>query len=59
MLEQGLDVDVAVVDFAMPTMNGAALAQAARGLRPGLPIVFASGYADIAAFDTLPSAIIR
>jgi signal transduction histidine kinase len=58
MLEQGLDVDVAVVDFAMPTMNGAALARAARGLRPGLPIVFASGHADIGAFDTLPSAII-
>jgi signal transduction histidine kinase len=58
MLEQGLNVDVAVVDFAMPTMNGVALAQAAWRLRPGLAIVFASGYADTAAFDTLPGAII-
>jgi signal transduction histidine kinase len=58
MLEQGLNVDVAVVDFAMPTMNGAALAQAAWRLRPGLAIVFASGYADTATFGTLPGTII-
>jgi hypothetical protein len=28
-------------------MNGASLAQAARRLQPGLPIVFASGYAEL------------
>jgi DNA-binding LytR/AlgR family response regulator len=39
-------------------MNGAALAQAARRLRPDLPIVFASGYAEAAAFDALPGATI-
>jgi hypothetical protein len=43
MLEQGMTMDVAVVDFAMPRMNGGALARAARRLQPGLPIVFASG----------------
>jgi signal transduction histidine kinase/ActR/RegA family two-component response regulator len=58
MLEQGMTVDVAVVDFAMPRMNGAALAQAARRLQPGLPIVFASGYADTAAFEAVPGATI-
>ena len=58
MLEQGMTVDVAVVDFAMPLMNGAALAQAARRLRPGLSIVFASGYADTAAFEAVPGATI-
>jgi signal transduction histidine kinase len=58
MLERGMTVDVAVVDFAMPAMNGAALAHAARRLRPGLPIVFASGYADTAAVDAVPGATI-
>ena len=58
MLEQGMTVDVAVVDFAMPRMNGAAPAQAARRLQPGLPIVFASGYADTAAFEAVPGATI-
>jgi len=58
MLEQGKTMDVAVVDFAMPRMNGAALAQAARHLQPGLPIVFASGYADTAAFEAVPGTTI-
>jgi CheY-like chemotaxis protein len=58
MLEQGISADVAVVDFAMPVMNGAVLAEAARRLRPGLPIVFASGYAKTAAFDAIPGATI-
>jgi DNA-binding LytR/AlgR family response regulator len=53
-----MTVDVAVVDFAMPRMNGAALAQAARRLQPGLPIVFATGYADTAAFEAVPGAAI-
>jgi CheY-like chemotaxis protein len=43
MLEQDISVDVAVVDFAMPIMNGAALAEAARRLRPGLSIVSRAG----------------
>jgi len=58
MVEQGMTMDVAVVDFAMPRMNGAALARAARRLQPGLPIVFASGYADTAAFEAVPDATI-
>jgi CheY-like chemotaxis protein len=41
--------DLMIVDFAMPGMNGAEVAKAARERRPDLPIVFASGYADTAA----------
>jgi CheY-like chemotaxis protein len=44
--------DLMLVDFAMPGMNGAELAAAALILKPGLPIVFASGYADIAQVET-------
>jgi DNA-binding LytR/AlgR family response regulator len=53
-----MTVDVAVVNFAMPSMNGAVLAQAARRLQPGLPIVFASGYANTAAFEAVSGATI-
>jgi signal transduction histidine kinase/CheY-like chemotaxis protein len=38
--------DLMLFDYAMPVMNGAELARLARQLQPGVPIVFASGYAD-------------
>jgi CheY-like chemotaxis protein len=43
--------DVMVVDFAMPGLNGAEVAEAAWARLPRLPIVFASGYADTAAIE--------
>jgi signal transduction histidine kinase/ActR/RegA family two-component response regulator len=43
--------DIVVMDYAMPGMNGAETAVAARRLRPGLPIIFASGYADTASVE--------
>jgi PAS domain S-box-containing protein len=43
--------DIMLVDFAMPGMNGAEVAAAARERWPDLPIVFASGYADTAAIE--------
>jgi CheY-like chemotaxis protein len=43
--------DLLLLDFAMPGMNGAEVARLARQRRPGLPIVFASGYADTAAIE--------
>ncbi len=52
--------DLMVVDFAMPGMNGAEFAIAARKLNPGLPIIFASGYAETAAIEKAagPDAIV-
>jgi CheY-like chemotaxis protein len=43
------DPDLALLDFAMPGMNGAELAQAIRERRPDLPVLMATGYADPAA----------
>jgi PAS domain S-box-containing protein len=43
--------DLVMVDFAMPGMNGAEVAKAARAMRPGLPIVFASGYSETTAIE--------
>jgi PAS domain S-box-containing protein len=38
--------DLALLDFAMPGMNGAELARAARKLHPDLPIIFVTGFAE-------------
>jgi PAS domain S-box-containing protein len=38
--------DLVLLDYAMPGMNGAQVARAARDLHPGLPIVFVTGYAE-------------
>ncbi len=54
-LESGLSIDAALIDFAMPVMNGAAVAKALLRLQPDLPIVFASGYAETAALDAFPN----
>ncbi|MBV9079245.1 MAG: PAS domain-containing protein [Methylobacteriaceae bacterium] len=43
--------DLVLLDFAMPGMNGAEVAEAIAAKRPGLPIVFASGYADTVAIE--------
>ena len=39
-----------LTDVAMPGMNGVELAQRVRSARPELPILFASGYADLQMF---------
>jgi two-component system NtrC family sensor kinase len=38
--------DLLLVDFAMPAMNGAEVAAEARRIRPQLPVLFITGYAD-------------
>ena len=48
--------DLMVIDFAMPGMNGAQVAEVARSQRPGLPIIFASGYADTSAIEAATGA---
>ena len=40
-------IDLVITDFAMPELNGAEVAHRARQLRPGLPIIFVTGFADI------------
>ena len=43
LVDSGLDFHLLLVDFAMPGMNGAELAQEIRARRPSLPVVFFTG----------------
>jgi CheY-like chemotaxis protein len=51
--------DLLIVDFAMPGMNGAEVAKAARERRADMPIVFASGYSDTEAIERAIGASAR
>ena len=44
-------IDLALLDYAMPGMNGAEVAKAALQIRPGLKLLFLSGFADSEAMD--------
>jgi len=55
-LDSGGAADMIVMDFAMPGMNGAEVARRAQMLRPGLPILFATGFADRSAMLEFPDA---
>jgi CheY-like chemotaxis protein len=45
--------DLLIVDYAMPGMNGVEVVQMARERAPTLPIILATGYADMEAVDKL------
>jgi len=44
ILQHRQDVDLLFTDIIMPEMNGRRLADAARALRPNLPVIFTTGY---------------
>ncbi len=47
ILRSGTEVDVVVTDQAMPGMTGTQLAAAIREVWPGLPVILATGYAEL------------
>jgi PAS domain S-box-containing protein len=49
LLESDVPFDVVVTDYAMPGMNGFELAQRIKSSYPQLPIVLATGYAELPA----------
>ncbi|MGH6980142.1 MAG: ATP-binding protein, partial [Stellaceae bacterium] len=49
LLGDDADFDLLITDHAMPSMTGLELARRARELKPDMPIVLATGYADLGA----------
>lgn len=49
LLDTVAEVDLLVTDVGLPGMNGRQLAEIARQQRPGLKVLFMTGYAQIAA----------
>jgi signal transduction histidine kinase len=49
VLRTSKPIDMMITDYAMPGMTGLQLAEQARSLRPGMPILLATGYADLPA----------
>jgi signal transduction histidine kinase len=47
MLDRAQPVDLVITDHAMPGMTGSELANRIRASRPELPIILATGYADV------------
>jgi len=52
-LQANQDIDLMITDFAMPGMNGAQLAEEVRRLKPDLPILLATGYAEMPKGSTI------
>jgi len=48
-LESGIEVDVVITDHAMPVMTGLQLAACIQDRFPGVPIILATGYAELPA----------
>ena len=46
LADSSKSIDLMMTDFGLPGMDGRELAGKARELRPALPILFASGYAE-------------
>jgi CheY-like chemotaxis protein len=46
LIEREAGIDLIIVDFAMPGMNGADVARHVRAKRPTLPVLFVTGFAD-------------
>ncbi len=53
--------ELMIIDYAMPGLNGLEVAEAARARAPGMPIILATGYADMEAVHRLfdPTHILR
>ncbi len=53
ILQRESGIDLLIIDFAMPGMNGAELARQVRVKQPTLPILFATGFADRLALSEI------
>jgi CheY-like chemotaxis protein len=47
LLAERNDISMMMTDFSMPGMSGTELAEAARAMRPALPVLLVTGYAEL------------
>jgi CheY-like chemotaxis protein len=52
IVESAANIDLLVTDVGLPGLNGRQLAEAARRIRPGLRVLFITGYAHNAAIGS-------
>ena len=48
LLKSSEDIDLLITDYLMPGMRGSELVDVARDIRPGLPVLLLTGYANLA-----------
>jgi signal transduction histidine kinase/CheY-like chemotaxis protein len=53
LLDCRSEIELVVIDFAMPGMNGAEVARQVGSKRPDLPVVFVTGYINMVAFEEI------
>jgi signal transduction histidine kinase/CheY-like chemotaxis protein len=58
ILQREAGIELLIVDFAMPGMNGAEVARLAHAQRPHLPVLFVTGFADRGALFGVDEAYI-
>jgi CheY-like chemotaxis protein len=57
LVDRGAAIDLLIVDYAMPGMNGAEVIARARALLPQLPIILITGYAEAGLAADLPEDV--
>ena len=53
LLDRNAHIDLVILDFAMPGMNGMEVARQVRTKVPSCPVVFVTGYADTSALGDI------
>jgi signal transduction histidine kinase/CheY-like chemotaxis protein len=53
LLDRNAHIDLVILDFAMPGMNGIEVARQVRAKVPSRPVVFVTGYADTSALGDI------
>jgi CheY-like chemotaxis protein len=56
-LQDDAEIDLLIVDYAMPALNGAEVARRVGETRPSLPILLITGYTDAQSID-LPAGVV-
>jgi signal transduction histidine kinase/ActR/RegA family two-component response regulator len=56
LLDQQCSIDLALLDYAMPGMNGMDIARQVHSKYPTIPILFVTGFADTAALEHVGEA---